>query len=1056
MTRLIRVTDSWLRTGGVVFVVTILVSSLLAPAATAATTRPDVTFVESTITTETTWTPADGPYRIVQDLEIAPGATLTVKPGTRIELAENITVTVDGSLHTNGTAASPVTITRADGATADRRWSGLEYTGREGSSLRLQNTTLEGGHSGVSVASSDGTIEIVDSTFRDFTRAGLAVTETTAAPPIAIRRSTFHDIGDHAIQASPTAGTTDRVSLTTPNGAGADAVHTLALQPGVGVSLDTIHLEHDSDGSVAAVSADSIERIGLDRNRNGSVDRSFADSVAEVSATRSRLRISLSKSVSIPSDGQLIVEYEDAVNPTTRGTYPVTVDLQKEGVSQIAAGVEAPFAVGDVTPPREIDSVPERPPTTQVNGLTVVGSAFHAIDGAGVFVAADRVGRLEASRNRINEVEGSGIAVRAKSTESSFTHNKITAGNNGIQVTTRETTSITGYGNRIRDSQSGFQIRQSGGEVYQYGDITLRENALTNNTGHGIDITTRGLELAVDVSNNTIRNNTRDGVHVTGWQLRQGQITDNTLADNGDNGIELAGTLLTTTTISGNRIVANADSGVSIHTEVATRTLTASNNTIKNSGGHGFSVQSELIIYGSAVHDNQLTNNAGAGLIVETPITQRGDLSVAHNVIAANTYGLVLRGVMGTTVRGNAIVFNTNRFADPVELPAVQPGTGSYVAEGEGGVIVSQERSDIPLSDLISDPAINDQLRAVTLWDDTVVLRTDKSSETRPAEQSELTIQGVSGDVPTGISLSETGAANSSYRFTNNGIYGQRRGLTVDIGQVIEANTTARIITESSSAVKAESNYWGSRHGPYHSSILPAGDGNEVVTKQGWVDFIPFRATPPEPEYTRPTATIDAPTNPLPGEEVQLSANGSTNGQGQIVRYRFSRDEGALSAGPQPAYTFEMPAQRVDVTLVVEDSLGIESNATATTIEPGTATATPRTETSTRTATPVATSPATPSDGPTLLGSLWSAWGLLGGVCYLIALLAGGYGMVRTVTDRSVPVEGVHIQALATLGILIWGGAGLLGRSPLLTVGIVATLVWGSLTGIAYLIAVRR
>ena len=108
-------TDGWLQVVGVVVVVILVVSSLLAPAATAATTSSDVTFVESAITTDTTWTPTDGPYRIVQDLEIASGATLTVKPGTRIELAENITVTVSGSLHTKGTTASPVLITRTDG-----------------------------------------------------------------------------------------------------------------------------------------------------------------------------------------------------------------------------------------------------------------------------------------------------------------------------------------------------------------------------------------------------------------------------------------------------------------------------------------------------------------------------------------------------------------------------------------------------------------------------------------------------------------------------------------------------------------------------------------------------------------------------------------------------------------------------------------------------------------------------------------------------------------------------------------------------------------------------
>jgi len=1033
-----RVPDGWPEAVVVAVVGAMVVLSVGAPVAAATTaTDPSVTFVESSVTTDTTWTPDDGPYRIIQDIEVEPGATLTVAPGTRVELAEDITVTVSGSLRTNGTAARPVSITRSDGAAADRRWETIRYNGTERSTLELRHTTLRGGTTGVSVASSHGTVSVVDSTVRDFTTAGLAVEGTTAAPSTVVRGSTFRGIGDHAIQASPGAGTTDRVSLTAASDAiGVNADHTLGLQPGVGVSFDSLRLDYGSDGSVASVGNGSIERIGIDRDLDGAVERPVAGSVASVSSTDSRIEFSFSDSVDVPSDARLIVEYDDAVNPTTRGIYPVGVQLRDGGIPQTAAGVEARFVVGGVTSPVAPDAGPEQP-STRVGWLAVLDSTFRGVDGAGVFVAADRVGRFQALRNRIDGVAGGGIVVRAERSESSLLRNEITGTSDGIRVTASGETSVTANGNRIRDTSTGIRVQQSGIDSLAGGDITLRRNRLTENRIHGVGIHTDSLELAVAAANNTVADNGRGGIHVDGWRVRRAAVRDN----------EIAG---------------NADAGVSIRADAAARGLDVRDNEIADNGGHGFEVRSDLIVHGGTVTDNRLTNNAGAGLTVSSPITHRSNLSVADNVVAANTYGVVLRGVFATTVRDNAIVFNTNRFADPVQVPGVEPGTGSYVAEGGAGVIIDQEASDEPLSDLVADPAIDDQLEAVQIGDGIVaVLRTDGSASTRSVDATAVRTQAVSTDIPTGIVIPKTGEENSSYRLTGNGIYGQQRGLTVDVAPLVSTNTTARILTEPTRTVDAESNYWGSAHGPYHSSILPAGRGNAVVTRQGWVDFVPFRDAPPEPVYARPTAVIDGPTNPQPGEQVRVSGGGSTSTQGSVVRYRYRIDGADRPASDGPTDTFEMPAQRVEVSLVVEDSFGIESNRTSVAIEPGTATpsATPTPDPSgTATATTATTSAPTPpptDPDPTLLGSLGSVWGLLGGVCYLLALAFGVYGVALTVTDRSPPVSGVRTQGLAAAGILVWIAAGVIGGSPLLPLGLVAAVVWGGLTAAAYVVVTR-
>lgn len=1065
MTQLILVTDGRLGTVVVALVAAALVLSMSSPAAAAATTADaDVTFVESDIATDTTWTPADGPYRIIRDVEIEPGATLTVEPGTTVEVAEDTTVTVSGSLRTEGTAARPVAITRSDGAAADRRWESLRYNGTDESTLRLQQTTLTGGTAGITAVSSDGEIDVVDSTIRDFTAAGLRVTETTVAPPITVRGSTFRDIGDHAIQASPSAGTTDGVSLTaTPDAIGENASHTLSLRPGVAVSFDSIDIAYGSDGSVASVGSEDIERIGVDRDGDGGIERSLAGSVASASSTDARLTIAFSESVDLPSHRRLVVEYDDAVNPTTRGIYPVGVQLRENGVAQLSSGVDAPFAVGGVTSPiyphveigeggeiLEETADPDTPATqSKVLGIAVVDSTFSGIDGTGVFVGADRAGPVQAVQNRMRDIDGSGVSVRADRAWTDFRGNDITAAADGIRVTTSAATTVTATGNRIRNARTGIRVRQS--ETVAAGDITLRRNTLTSNAVHGIGVRSQGVDVTAAITDNTARGNGGDGIHVSGWVLRDGELRDN-------------------------EALGNAGTGVSIRTNIVTRNLSIDGNAIADNGAHGLELRSDFLVYGTDLSGNRLANNAGAGLVVSSPVTHSANLSIADNVVAANAYGVVLRGVLDTTVRDNDIVFNTNRFADPVRVPDVEPGTGSYVAAGDAGVVLNLQGdagvavakrlpeyyADRPTgeevgAELVSSPAIDDPLDAVPVGDGTVVvLRTDESSYTRADGAGALTVGPVRSDIPTGVGIPKEESENGSYRFTGNDVYGHSRGLTVDVAPLITSNTTALVLTESTRTVRAESNYWGSRHGPYHSSILPDGEGNAVVTERGWVDFVPFRDTPAGPEYTRPTASIDAPPAAQPGGDVQVSGSGSTSAQGSIARYRYRVGGTARSDTRSPTYTFEMPDQSVGVELAVEDALGIESNVTTVTIDPGaepSSTAQP-TGTAVTTATTPDSTPPTDAES-TLLGSLGSIWGLLGGVCYLLALVLGIYGIALTVTNRSPPVEGVWIQALAGLGILIWITAGWFGSSRLLTVGVAATGAWIGLTGVAYVTVTR-
>ncbi|RDZ40231.1 hypothetical protein C5B91_16820 [Haloferax sp. Atlit-10N] len=1040
----------------VVLVVAALFVPLAGPVA-AVENETSTTFVESDIAADTTWTPEDGPYRIIQSVHIDPGTTLTIRPGTDVQLAEGITLSVDGSLVVDGTAARPVTVSRSAGAAADRRWASIRYNGTSESRLVVRNTTLQGGTSGVTVSRADGSITITDSTFRDFSKAGLSVDDAAETPRITIERSAFRRIDGHAIRATPLSGATGETSITaSPAEREERSVHTLSLDAGVGVTFDAVELRYADAGSVDDVDAESIERIGLDSNRNGTIERSFDSFVTDVSARDGRVRISLSRPVSIPSDGRLLVEYEDVVNPETRGFYPVAVDLRKGTVSQLSDGVRGSLTVGNVTSP-----VDERAAsTTRVRQLTVRESSFRDINGNGVFVAADGIGRLWLLNNEISATAGSGIAVRAARSDTTLLHNEITAGDAGIQLDARDETTATVVGNEVRGAQTGIRIRQSGTQLPQPGAVTIRDNTLADNVGHGVDLTARSLELNLQLTDNAIRGNGGDAVHVDNWLTRGSDVRGNRLVENGGDGFALDGTVVSGLTLADNAVRDNGGAGLELRTGAAARGVAVRNNTVRDNGGHAVSVRSDLIIHRTNVSENRLANNAGAGLLVASPITHRGELSVANNTIAANSYGVVVRGVVETDVRDNDIVFNTNAFADPVPVSGVTPGTGVYVAEGASGAIINQAESTVPLEELVANPELTQRLTVARLWDDTVVvLRTDGESETRSAEASALTIRRVSGALPTGIGVQTAGEGTRTHHVVNNSIYGQDRGLTVDIERLVSANATARIVVDPIRTVDAESNYWGAASGPYHSSILPSGEGNPVVTERGWVDFTPFRTAAPDELYTRPTARIDAPATATAADELRLSGAGSTSDTSPVGRYHFfvNGTERAVQSTPELSVT--MSEQPLDVGLAVESRLGIDSDTVRATVGVAPPEATPSVTTATSPNTAGATttshSPTNDSTDDGFLGGLASVWGLLGSGLYVGALGLGGYGMALTLQRRSPPVSGLRIQLLAGAAVLVWLIGGLVGTASLIGVGLAAGVAWAGLTGVAYVLAMR-
>ena len=98
-------------------------------------TAPTETIIDSDITQDTTWTLANSPYRVILDIYVEPGITLTVEPGVTVYFGKNCRIHVgrDGtggaSIIAKGTPDQHITFTRYEDS---YRWKNIRHY--EGSS----------------------------------------------------------------------------------------------------------------------------------------------------------------------------------------------------------------------------------------------------------------------------------------------------------------------------------------------------------------------------------------------------------------------------------------------------------------------------------------------------------------------------------------------------------------------------------------------------------------------------------------------------------------------------------------------------------------------------------------------------------------------------------------------------------------------------------------------------------------------------------------------------------------------------------------------------------
>jgi hypothetical protein len=99
------------------------------------------TYLPPTITKNQTLPTSASPVILTGTTRVAPGTTLTIAAGTTIYAAEFATLTIDGTLITQGTAAKPVIFSTNEQHEANQLWNGLVFGA--GSHGDLRHTTIE-------------------------------------------------------------------------------------------------------------------------------------------------------------------------------------------------------------------------------------------------------------------------------------------------------------------------------------------------------------------------------------------------------------------------------------------------------------------------------------------------------------------------------------------------------------------------------------------------------------------------------------------------------------------------------------------------------------------------------------------------------------------------------------------------------------------------------------------------------------------------------------------------------------------------------------------------
>jgi TolA-binding protein len=136
---------------------------------------PGPTWVEGSLTNDSTWHPGANPYRLKGDVVVPTGSVLTIKPGVIVKADATSRLIIRGLLDASGEKNAPVLFTAAD---KNQNWGGIVFE-RSAEKCRLSNFELNDAETGLRIIESSP--EIISGTVKECI-TGIRIEGSRAAP----------------------------------------------------------------------------------------------------------------------------------------------------------------------------------------------------------------------------------------------------------------------------------------------------------------------------------------------------------------------------------------------------------------------------------------------------------------------------------------------------------------------------------------------------------------------------------------------------------------------------------------------------------------------------------------------------------------------------------------------------------------------------------------------------------------------------------------------------------------------------------------------------------
>lgn len=438
-------------------------------------------------------------------------------------------------------------------------------------------------------------------------------------------------------------------------------------------------------------------------------------------------------------------------------------------------------------------------------------------------------------------------------------------------------------------------------------DSTIRQNARAGiKLSNVLDVV--GLRIAnTTIAGNDIGVNLESSVdeHNRGGRVDDIAITESQIQDNAGLGLRMFGDRVTDIHLANSEFSGNGGSGIHIQDSGLKGGSRASLNisfvsvTADDNGDRGAVIDAAYSnLEDVEIADSRFDANAATGLVVEADrslsdvhfsiVEARDNGGSGIEVSADQTSSVSLSSVsIFANVADGVAIHGTN-------ISTIEVADSTVTRNGDIGLVVNGSNPDHPTT--ITGATVAGNGDGIFIAE-------------HAARVTESSIQHNDG---IGIEFNDTGPETS--QLSQSDLFGN--------GVALEVPRTA-----DSLVADANGNYWGASSGPYHASINPEGEGDQVNGSLETVEFLDYANSPFGEVHERPTASLSVPTEPVHnGTAITISASESSD-DGAIEWYRFqindSTDTGMIQQS-SITHTFEQPGT-YQINLSVIDDDGVPS-----------------------------------------------------------------------------------------------------------------------------------